>query len=74
MGFDVCEAVDIDYDKDGYVKLAPSDSADFDKMIEFAVPTKDGGSFKVIDYASAGKTWDERSKYGCRLPTVKAMY
>jgi len=74
LGGDVCEAVDIDYDKDGYVKLAPSDSADFDKMIEFAVPTKDGGSFKVIDYASAGKTWDERSKYGCWLPTVNPMY
>jgi len=74
LGGDVCSAVDIDYDEDGYIELIPSDSADFDRMIEFAVPTKDGGSFKVIDYASAGKTWDERSLYGCWLPTKKAMY
>ena len=74
LGGDVREAVDIDYDANGYVKLTASDTADFDKQIEFSVPTKDGGAFKVIDYASAGKTWDERSLYGCWLPTVKPMY
>ncbi len=74
LGGDVTEAVDIDFDENGFVAAVPSDSTSIDKQIEFAIPTKDGKSFSVIDYASAGKTWDARSMYGCWLPTVKAMY
>jgi len=68
---DVCDPVDILYDRDGIVDVKPSDTTDFDTMVEFEVPTVHGGSFKVIDYASAGKTWREDSKYGCWLPTRK---
>ena len=65
----VDEAVDIQYDENGVVELQPSSKANFDTMAEFRVPQHNGRSFTVIDYASAGKTWSEESKYGCWLPT-----
>ncbi len=67
----VDEAVDIAYDADGFVELSPSQKADFDTMVEFSVPQNQGEAFTVIDYSSAGKTWDKRSKYACWLPTRK---
>lgn len=65
----VDEAVDICYDADGFVELTPAAKADFDTVVEFSVPQRNGKPFTVIDYSSAGKTWDERSKYACWLPT-----
>ncbi len=65
----VDEAVHIKYDKDGVVELSPSHSAKFPTLVEFKVPTTEGGEFTVIDYSSAGKTWREDSKYACWLPT-----
>lgn len=63
------EAIDVACDEDGYVELAPANSAKFDTLVNFTVPQPNGSTFTVIDYASAGKTWDERSKYACWLPT-----
>lgn len=65
----VDEAVSVDYDKQGYVQLADSDKAEFDTIVEYQVPAKNGKSFTVIDYSSAGKTWNEDSRYACWLPT-----
>ena len=65
----VDEAVDICFDGDGTVELKPSHKAAFDTIVEFSVPQNHGEPFTVIDYSSAGKTWDERSKYACWLPT-----
>lgn len=65
----VDEAVDIAYDVDGVVALEPSAQPGFDTQVTYRVPQRNGSSFTVIDYASAGKTWDETSKYGCWLPT-----
>lgn len=65
----VDEAVDICFDEDGTVELTPSHKAAFDTIVEFSVPQNHGEPFTVIDYSSAGKTWDERSKYACWLPT-----
>ena len=67
MGDAVDTPVDIDFDSDGIVDLIPSDTADFEKIAEFKVPTRDGKSFTVVDYGSAGKLWDK--KYACWLPT-----
>ena len=64
----VDEAVDIAYDADGIVALEPAQAV-FDTQVAFRVPQRNGHFFTVIDYASAGKTWDESSKYGCWLPT-----
>ncbi|MBQ2707693.1 MAG: glycoside hydrolase family 127 protein [Clostridia bacterium] len=68
---DVCDPVNIKYDADGVVEVTPSATAGFDTVVEFDVPLVHGGSFKAIDYSSAGKTWREDSKYGCWLPTRK---
>lgn len=65
----VDEAVDIAYDDEGYVALEPSAKAGFDHIVEFSVPQTTGRHFTVVDYASAGKTWDESSKYCCWMPT-----
>jgi hypothetical protein len=68
---DVCDPVNIKYDADGVVEVTPSAAAGFDTVVEFDIPLVHGGSFKAIDYSSAGKTWREDSKYGCWLPTRK---
>ncbi len=69
LGEDVDRPVEIAYDRDGYVDVKPSVKADFKTVVELSVPLVNGGSFTVIDYASAGKTWRENSRYGCWLPT-----
>lgn len=71
LGENVDEAVRIKYDENGVVELKESNFAKFPTIVEFKVPTVDGGEFTVIDYSSAGKTWREDSKYGCWLPTKK---
>lgn len=58
-------------EEDGYITLKPSNTADFNRILEFEVPTKDGGSILMIDGASAGKTWDESSMMSVWLPTEK---
>ena len=65
----VDEAVLVDYDSDGFVKLKESDKANFETIVEYQVPTQDNKTFTVIDYSSAGKTWREDSRYACWLPT-----
>ena len=69
LGENVDEPVDIKFDRDGYVDVQPSKTAAFDTIVEYKIPQVHGGEFTVIDYASAGKTWKEDSKYGCWLPT-----
>ncbi len=69
LGGMVDEAVDIKYDKDGYVELKPTNNFAVPSIVEFSVPTNNGKDFTVIDYSSAGKTWREDSKYACWLPT-----
>jgi DUF1680 family protein len=54
-------------DPDGHVEvLALGPSAD--AQVHCRVPTIGGGGFPVIDYASAGATWDERSRLRVWLP------
>ena len=56
LGEDIKEAVSIK-DENGYAKLTPSQTADFPTEQEYKVKTKDG-EITVIDYASAGQSWD----------------
>ncbi len=69
LGEDVDRPVDIVYDEKGRVELTHSQSAAFERQIEYRVPQQNGSPFTVIDYASAGKTHDDTSRYGCWLPT-----
>ncbi len=69
LGENVDAPVDVEFDEKGRVELIRSDRAGFDRQLEYSVPQRDGSSFTVIDYASAGKTHDDASRYGCWLPT-----
>lgn len=71
LGENVDEPVDVLSDIAGYASVTPSKKANFDTAMEFTVKENNGRSFTVIDYASAGKTWREDSKYACWLPTRK---
>ncbi len=71
LGENVDEETDILYDKNGYVNVTCSDKAKFEKVIELQIPQKNGKTFTVVDYGSAGKTWREDSKYACWLPTKR---
>ncbi|MBE6689199.1 MAG: hypothetical protein E7588_08015 [Ruminococcaceae bacterium] len=70
LGEDLEKPVDILYGKDGYVELTPKKTAKFDTLVEYSVPTSDG-EITVIDFASAGKTWDEDSIMTVWMPTKK---
>ncbi len=69
LGEDVGIPVDIKLDDKGRAELANSDKAGFETQIEYKVFQNSGSPFTVIDYASAGKTHDESSRYACWLPT-----
>ena len=69
LGEDVDAPVDVLTDADGFVDVAACAAPAFDHEVAFAVPTADGGHFTVVDYASAGKTLDEASRFACWLPT-----
>ena len=56
LGEDVREAVAVD-DENGYAIIIPSETANFSVQQEYKVKTKNG-SFTVVDYASAGQSWD----------------
>lgn len=54
---------------EGYVPCVPSD-VPFDHFCAFDVTDADGRKLKMLDYASAGRTWDEGSLVTVWMPTV----
>lgn len=71
---DIGEPVKLKYDENDFIELKPSKSATFPTLCEFEVPTEDGGFIKMVDYQSAGKTWDYDSAMEAWLPTEKYSY
>lgn len=69
-GGDIYQTVDIATDDNGRVVLSPSTTAKFNNMAEFAVQLKDGSAIHMVDYASAGKTYDEASLLTVFMPTT----
>ncbi len=67
---DIFQTVDIPTDENGRVNLVPSNTAGFDNICEFALTLKDGKVIHLVDYASAGKTYDERSFMTVFMPTT----
>lgn len=63
---DIDAAVDIVADANGHVDAMPQDPAA--AQVRCRIPTASGGGFPVIDYASAGATWDVRSRLRVWLP------
>ncbi len=70
LGGDIHAPVAIAADADGTVAVEPLSSAI--GQVAFNVPTRDGGFFPVIDYASAGSTWDDASAFVSWMPTADA--
>ena len=68
-GGDIHQPVQIKTAHDGSVALAPL--ATKIGQVGFNVPTADGGMFPVIDYASAGNTWDEESEFVTWIPKAR---
>ena len=66
LGGDIHHPVRIKVDAQGFVALSPFPNKI--GQVGFNVPTTDGGSFPVIDYASAGNTWDESSEFVTWIP------
>ena len=58
---DAGEKVSLAFDENDRIELKSSKTAKFDTLCEFEVPLTDGSFTKMIDYQSAGKTWDENS-------------
>ncbi|MBR7133190.1 MAG: glycoside hydrolase family 127 protein [Clostridia bacterium] len=65
---DIGKSVDLDFDKDGSIKLEKISTADFPTLCEFKVPCKNGEFIKMTDYQSAGKTWDTASATEAWMP------
>lgn len=61
LGETIDEVVDILEDENGFVDAVESHTATFPVNMEYKIPMKDGSYITVIDYASAGKTWNKDS-------------
>lgn len=62
--------VDIDYDENMIVNPVEA-TCDFDTLLTYKIPNKDGTFFTVCDFQSAGKTWDEKSYMTVWMTTKK---
>jgi uncharacterized protein len=62
LGEDVDEAVDVQ------AAQAELVTPGIDALVQCRIPTAAGGSIAMIDYASAGATWDARSRFRTWLP------
>lgn len=71
LGYSVDDAVSVKVNEDGYVdiKLDDTKNAPYNCELLAKVPTTDGGSFAVTDYASAGKLWNDESKMAVWMNT-----
>ena len=70
LGTDPDDFVSIKFNEDGMVDGKIVASAEIsDAELTVSVPTAEGGELKLIDYASAGKTFSEESIYAAWLKT-----
>lgn len=69
LGQEIDGIVDFAVDKNGYAIVKACDTAKFVKHLEYAVKQKDGSFIRVVDYASAGKTWRRDSRMTAWMPT-----
>jgi hypothetical protein len=64
LGYSVDDPVCVAIHTDGYVDalLFKEKKASFDTIVEAGIPLSNGTYMPVVDYASAGKLWTEKSK------------
>ena len=67
LGDDFNQEVAILADREGYVDATLCDSV-IPAQVQLTVPTRDGGQIQVVDYASAGGTWESDSEYFTWFP------
>lgn len=65
---DIGQKVRLNFDCNDRIALERGSAVPFDVLCEFKAPTADGGFTRLIDYQSAGKTWDENSLTEAWLP------
>ncbi|MBQ7791865.1 MAG: glycoside hydrolase family 127 protein [Clostridia bacterium] len=65
---DVGEAIALDESK---LRLVPVKFADFDTLCEYELSVNDTDTIRLIDYQSAGKTWNKESEMECWIPIKK---
>jgi DUF1680 family protein len=70
LGTDLTVPVQPEWDAEGYVLHAEFCECNEipDSDICFELTNRDGSKFKLINYYSAGKTWDEESKCAVWIP------
>lgn len=69
LGYSVDTPVEIAV-KDGYADVTVTDNkAPYSNIVEAGVKLSDGSTLLLTDYASAGKTFDERSKMAAWILT-----
>ena len=68
LGEDVFGDASVLLEEDGSVQTAPSQTATFPVLLEQKLLQPYGGRLTVIDYASAGKTWDYDSLTAAWMP------
>jgi len=61
-------AIDLDESK---LRLVPVKFADFDTLCEYELTVNDTDTIRLIDYQSAGKTWNKESEMECWIPITK---
>lgn len=66
---DIESIVDFEPDENGAVPCKLSDKADFEHTLCVSVTEANGNEIVMVDYASAGQTWDENSMTTVWLPT-----
>ncbi len=69
LGQEIDGVVDIMCDKNSVVNAIKSSTCPFPCEQEYKIPLRDGSYFTVVDYQSAGKTWDEGSAMTAWFPT-----
>ena len=64
LGYSLSRAVSVQVREDGYVDvLLPKEKiAVFDALVEAEIPLSDGTYMPAVDYASAGKLWNEKNE------------
>jgi len=66
---DVGQPVKLRLDAEGRPILHEAEKPDFPVQAAYEAETENGGTIRLIDYASAGKTWDKTSRMECWMPT-----
>ncbi len=65
---DVGEAIDLDESK---LRLMANKFASFDTLCEYELAVNETDTIRLIDYQSAGKTWNKDSEMECWIPIKK---